>query len=188
MTDGTGSSPHDDNDFDTVEDIDAAVDAVTDDEVTDRLHRLLSDSVLAHLADLDPSRRHAQIPPAGPGVVDAADVDHVAGLLQATQQQLKIAQDALDGAESMRNELLFEAACAKIRLLGLERAAKAATVAADAYLDTVLDRSREILDEAHANAQRIVADAKAEADRIRAGGSEQVNLTVGHARGRPQPH
>jgi len=188
MTGRTGSGYHDDNDFDTIDDIDAAVDAVTDKHVTERFHQLLAESVLTHLSDLDSNHRNAPTPPAGPGYVDAADVAHLAGRLHAVQVRLSIAQAELEAVNAQRAQALYDESCAQARLSRiLDRIAKASTASGDPYLETVIARGQELLNEAHRKANWIVATANGEAERIRNCAEKHASLAAGHARGRPQP-
>jgi len=189
MTDSAGSGNHDDNDFDTIDEIDAAVDAITDDHVAERLHQLLADSVLTHLSDLDPSSPDTPTPPAGPGYVDAADVDHLAALLQITEQRLTIAQAALTTVNAQRAQALYEVSCAEALLSRtLERVAKVSKTHGDAYLETVLERGQEILEEAHRTANRVVTAAKRDAEEIRDIAEKEASLAAAYAQGRPRPH
>jgi hypothetical protein len=143
------------HDVETVEEIDAEVDALTDGHVAERLRQVLRRAVAAGASE--------NSVPAG---VDPAEADDLKATLRAMKLDLKAVEAALGNAKSRRDDALRHLAYAETRVANAPWHAAETVGAEDPYIATVLAMCQEILGDAHATADRILAEAKAEAEGI----------------------
>jgi hypothetical protein len=189
MNDGAPGRRRGEDEFEPVDDIDAAVEAVTNDHIASRFQRLLSDSVLAHLANPGLDGPSGPAAPAGPGNLHASDLGDLAAEIEAAERQLADVRSATHNAQLKHDNVAYRVGCANAELDRIrDRIAAESAAAADAYLDVVVARAQEILDGAHATARRIVDEAEREADRVPADARDQASVTGGRAPRRLRPH
>lgn len=139
--------------------IDETVEAVTDEQIEDRLQQLLAQQFLAH----DGMSRTSDIPADLVNVI----VEQIGGgtgdlecMSQLARAELAEAQQQVAMAYRRRDSALESAFAAEMRADRATHRAAAAEEAADAYVDVALERGQEITDQAHEAARQIVAAAE----------------------------
>ncbi|MBG0569239.1 hypothetical protein [Actinoplanes aureus] len=150
----------------TLDEIDAAVDEIPDGEIAARLNALL-----AHVAGLRVSDADHTAPSEDAVLVrwkaeHAVELENLIETLEATRRELRIVQSEVIAARARRDDLNRAANLADLRLVQARRQLAETTPDTAAFLDAVSTRSREVLENAHNTAQKIVNDAHAQADGI----------------------
>lgn len=156
--------------------VDEEVDAITDEEVDDRLRQVLTDTGYLDAdrgeisAVLGIARGAAHLDLAGlvKRLSDSTEWDEAACLLAAAQHEAAMAQARAKAAWRQAQTELARAAQAAEEAAEARRHADEITAGVDAYVDQEIDRAAAIIAEAQEQAARIVAEAEQRAERITA--------------------
>jgi hypothetical protein len=151
----------------TVDEIDAAVDAIADDEIGERLNGLLAQLVGGPTRDEEDTRLTQASLLAKQRDDRAIELESLLEALHAANRELRAVQSQVIAAKARRDELNRAANLAQARLVQARRQLAEAAPGTVAYLDAVSTRSQEILDVAHRAAQDIIRSATARANVIR---------------------
>lgn len=156
-----------------IDEVDRAVARVTDADVEDRLRQFLAETGYIHPDDVDalPRAWFGTAPAYGdaPGLADGGP--HGAEWLrfvQDVQRQAACAQAAAAAARHEADLQADRAILAEQTAAAALRRADELRAAADAYVDTVLDRAQSVLADARAEAEQIVTSARRQAEEITA--------------------
>jgi chromosome segregation ATPase len=145
--------------------VDDDAEALTDEHVTGRLHDVLLRAYAERLPEASPLPPEACVCSAR-RPADSSEVQDLEERIEATRQRLHSVQASLREAVTRRDDVMRSLVFAERRIETARRRVVKVVPEDDAYLETILDLAREILDGAHDTAGRLITDARAEAQGI----------------------
>lgn len=157
MNNDTGSSTPSIQLTETLDDIDAEIDAVPDEEVKRRLQDVLAQVLHDRLLELD-AAGSAGLPLVLAGT-DAEELMEVQARLRAAKRELRSVEAQLVNARETRDEMLGRAAAMHHYLARTRWNLTESDPGDDPYITQILQLGQKILDEARAEARNVQKSA-----------------------------